>query len=451
MKLILIVVLVVVSNAKRVGGDDEEGGIDRWLLLGENNESPQRSDGPDAWTSDRRNAAIWCTGDSEEDSIYVYGGKSPTADLRLNELWKYEVPTHRWLWLADPPFPLSTDGGQGGRSGMAYWSDSEGSTFWLYGGRNDGNPQHDSFDDLWSYDRFTRKWTKHEATGAGGPGPQYGALFWFHQNSQTFYILGGSGGGNSSSSSSLWSLEMDGALVWNNLGPLGNLPPGLNDAYASVLGEKGLVYIFGGQDANGMYLDDFYELDLTRMELKKKPTGPSARGDHIMWFNGAQDKLYVFGGRNKDTGVLFGDTWSFDLTTEEWTQLEDENDSPAPRWGATICEGHDEVLLFGGATLSSSSTTNGESDAAGYNDVWKYGNVYEERGTGALAVFFQQLKADQNLAASSLAAAMSTLIFTGLLATGIILWIKRCRDKRANFEQTPLAPSASHTVGNDIF
>jgi hypothetical protein len=68
-------------------------------------------------------------------------------------------------------------------------------------------------------------------------------------------------------------------------------------------------------------------------------------------YNASTSTVYVFGGRDPDSGVYLNDLWSFDGTT--WTE-ETQNNRIAPRAGATMtynpCDG--TLWLFGGFTGS---------------------------------------------------------------------------------------------------
>lgn len=74
---------------------------------------------------------------------------------------------------------------------------------------------------------------------------------------------------------------------------------------------KNYIYIFGGVDSAGHYLDDFlqYDINLRAFTAIKLKTKPCARACHAACLLG--DFMYIYGGT--DGSHTLDDLWRFDL------------------------------------------------------------------------------------------------------------------------------------------
>lgn len=80
---------------------------------------------------------------------------------------------------------------------------------------------------------------------------------------------------------------------------------------------------------------------------------PPTRWEHELAFINGTDKVLLFGGRNTKDHTL-GDTWIYDLSDNEWTEIFPE-DSPSSRdrFGLAPIWGTNKILLFGGSHFKS--------------------------------------------------------------------------------------------------
>src|SRR3989304_2582835 len=60
--------------------------------------------------------------------------------------------------------------------------------------------------------------------------------------------------------------------------------------------------------------------------------GPPGRWRHAIAYDAESDRVILFGG---DTGVPDGETWSYDLDRNAWSDM-DPVTSPSPRWGPGV-------------------------------------------------------------------------------------------------------------------
>jgi len=369
--------------------------LDKWHTLSADAE-PLYSDAPGAQPKGRRNAAAWCT---DNDEIYIFGGKDENA--RLSDLWRYEEASDRWIWIMNTPLRAL--------SGMAYWSSRSDQDLWIYGGRDDAG---NVYDDLWKYTRATRTWELQQFTG--GPGPRFGAAFWYRPVASSLYLYGGKSN-TSFVREDMWSLDVR-ALEWTLLKTT-NDPGAIDDAQAALSSSTGKAYIFGGEHQDDtLTTNALWELDLETITWNQLQSdgGPSAREDLVMWFDVSQHSLFIFGGKTNNR--VLGETWRYDIETSTWTETQTSETTPSPRWGTTVCtddEGY--AFLFGGTTLDQGHM---------HNDVWKYGQIYS-RPFGGL---FDNL--DRLTSSSLVAAGMSSFLVIGGLFALIFATICWCIQRK---------------------
>ncbi|MCX5970928.1 MAG: hypothetical protein NTV14_05420 [Coprothermobacterota bacterium] len=150
----------------------------------------------------------------------------------------------------------------------------------------------------------------------------------------------------------LWTLA-PGVSAWEPL-TADNPPSPRLECPLVFLGDSQTALIFGGVSSAGAVLDDTCLLDLPGKSWRalSPQAWPAARGGHSMVWAG--DRVILFGGRDSaehwDYQTL-NDTWSFNPTIGEWTQLDPINPPPARVYSAMSFDPQSgKVLLFGGFT-----------------------------------------------------------------------------------------------------
>ncbi|KAN0116220.1 hypothetical protein V8E52_006045 [Russula decolorans] len=146
-------------------------------------------------------------------------------------------------------------------------------------------------------------------------------------------------------------------IVVNGPGPSGRYYHAM-----TLVGSK--LFVFGGmspkRDLNDIWaldLNDIWALDLN--SLKSNPfwesyepalgnEKPPARAGHVSVTTG--DRIIIFGGR----GDLchFNDTWSFNISTRKWTELQCAGSIPSPRVHHAAVLVDDVMYVFGGLTAN---------------------------------------------------------------------------------------------------
>jgi len=125
------------------------------------------------------------------------------------------------------------------------------------------------------------------------------------------------------------------------------------------------VLLFGGAVYENHYtfFDDLWSYDPTTDTWTEVEygTGPSGRFNHMMAYVPDRHQLFLFGGWSVRDRI--GDTWTYDIDANEWTQLHPQ-DSPYPRSDAAIAydEDNEVIILYDGYC----------QDDGGRQDTWVY-------------------------------------------------------------------------------
>ncbi|ORY28504.1 hypothetical protein BCR39DRAFT_535012 [Naematelia encephala] len=115
-------------------------------------------------------------------------------------------------------------------------------------------------------------------------------------------------------------------------------------------------FVFGGQ-ADGAFMSDLWAYDIKQLsgdaqhtweKIQYTTPPPPPRTGHVLVSH--QGKLLLFGGT--DGNYHYNDTWSFDLSTGEWTELSCIGYIPVPREGHAAAVVDDVVYIFGGRDVN---------------------------------------------------------------------------------------------------
>jgi hypothetical protein len=293
----------------------------------------------------RRNASA--VFDTAHNRMVVFGGFSSTY---LNDIWAFDLSSNTWVNLTpasgSAPAPRLTP---------ASIYDPDGHRMVTWSGQGQGA----FFNDVWSFNLDTNTWSPF--TPAGGP-PQvrYGVGYtWDPLAKELVTFAGFTSLGRFDD---VWRFKPS-ASTWSNVSPgTGPLARCLHAACYDA--QKRRMIMYAGQNNSGP-LDDIWALDLsTNTWTDITPaTKPSARYFSPVVYDAANNRLTMFGGQG-----LIGfnsEVWVFDLWTKKWTQLAPSGTAPSQRGGsAAIYDGaHDRMLIFGG------------NDGSVRNDVWAVANL----------------------------------------------------------------------------
>jgi len=318
-------------------------------------------------------------------NLFIFGGvgrDSAGSIGYLNDIWKYELDTGFWTWVAgsntiNPIGSYGTKGEPnstnvpGGRHGSVCWKDGVGNV-WIFGGLGcDSSGFQGRLNDLWKYEPTSGLWvwmsgsdtrdqlgvygTKGEPNSSNVPGARYGGVGWADKYGN-FYLFGGEGYDSTH-------------IAFDKLNDLWKYEP-----------QSGLwTWISGSDlyDQGGVY------------GIKGEPNAanvPGARYFSAAWTDDS-GALWLFGGYGSDkngSGGWLNDLWEFDIALTQWTWRSgsstrgqsgvygikgepNSTDVPGGRCGSDCWEDNrGNLWLFGGLGYDYNDTT-------GYlNDSWKF-------------------------------------------------------------------------------
>jgi len=312
--------------------------INEWAWMGESSSAsgdgvygtlgtPSAGNFPGGRSGDLGTAASWA---DNNGNLWLFGGYglgSPGNQGFLNDLWKYNIATNQWTWMAGSSTVPGSNEGQpgvygtlgkpavgntpGGRGSASHWTDSNGN-LWLFGGYGyDANDKQYELNDLWEFNPSTNEWTWMGGSSTPGqlgvygtlgksaagntPGAREGAVSWTDNNGH-FWLFGGDHDYDDlwefSPSTNEWAW-MGGSSYENGVyGTLetpsaGNFPGGRSGylgTSASWTDNNGNFWLFGGYGLDstgyGGYMNDLWEFQLvpTPTITSLSPTSTTAGG-----------------------------------------------------------------------------------------------------------------------------------------------------------------------------
>jgi hypothetical protein len=209
----------------------------------------------------------------------------------------------------------------------------------LFGGYNGAY-----YNDTWVYDVSDDTWTDMVPIG-DRPSPRHSGALAPIFGTDSVILFGGSTLSGLSNETWIYSFNSN---VWARFFPF-PAPVAMEYHEMEMVYHDDKVMLFGGYDGTD-YLDDTWLFDFSdmRWDNSSPALGPSARKGHEMATIWGTKDILLFGGN--ESGIIeVGDTWLYNLTTNEWTDLDPPGGKPSPRRGqgmACIFE-TDHVLLFG--------------------------------------------------------------------------------------------------------
>ena len=228
----------------------------------------------------------------------------------------------------------------------------------LFGGRSGGQ----GFNDLWSFDLASERWT--EITAPGGPSSRWGHVAVFDSARGRLVVFSGQHSGGFLNDT--WVFDtLDNK--WREVASAGDGP---SQRYGSCAGydSKGdLFYISHGFTGEGRFDDTWaFDLDSERWEeVSSSGVRPLERCLHRCSFDSENGTLLLFGGQSNVTPVL-GDFWRYDPSVKAWDEISTQDGGPSPRYFSSLIGDPDSQrsLLFGGAIIGGRT-----------NDLWSYGQT----------------------------------------------------------------------------
>lgn len=287
--------------------------------------------------------------DAESDRVILFGGLTvgPPTLRASDETWAYDFNSNTWSLMQPPTSPSPRF-----MHAMAY--DAESDRVILFGGIFKAQPE------TWAYDFNADTWTN--MTPAVQPAGYVNSRMVYDSESDRIILFGGDTENtpiHQSPTDETWSYNFD-ANTWTQMNP---------SAFPSARMLHGMAYdgasdrliLFGGGDAVSDFGDTWaYDFDSDRWTLMSPPQAPSARHGPGMGYDALSDRAVLFGGI---TGS--DETWVYDFDNDTWSQTE-RGTGPAPRRTPNLAydEKSERIFLFGGVQPLTVDQF--------YGDTWSY-------------------------------------------------------------------------------
>jgi hypothetical protein len=287
----------------------------------------------------RRNASA--VFDPVENRMVVFGGWGSSY---LGDIWAFDLDTETWSDLTPPSGPAPAP-----RLTPASVYDPFEHRMLTWSGQGQGT----FFNDVWEFDLAGNAWALFSPTG-GPPNIRYGAGSTFDPVAR--HLVTFAGFTNMGRFHDVWRFDGGAAPTWSDVSPAtGPEERCLHSACYDAQSHRMIMY--GGQRSGP--LDDIWALDLDTNEWTDLTPAvkPSGRYFTALVYDAANHRATVFGGLGLSSS---NETWVFDLWTNAWTLLSPSGTPPSARYGsAGIYDGaNDRMIVFGGF------------DTAVRNDVW---------------------------------------------------------------------------------
>ena len=291
--------------------------------------------------------------DTANGVVVLFGGWN-SANETFNDTWTFDSTLDTWTDAA----PAGTLPAARAQHQMVY--DPINGKVIMFGGilQSDG----DQLNDTWAYDTAGMTWTELNPTGTVPPNRSSFAMV-YDDAEQKVILFGGWSKDTSTHLNDIWIYDYV-ANTWTAVTSTGEAPPargGHSMAYDPV---EDKVVLFGGTDSN-TYFDDTWVFDFatsTWTQVTAALEIPNARAGHRMAYDPSSANVVLFGGW--DGTAYFNDTWTFNVATSTWTNLNLIN-APSARDSSSLVydAATNELILFGGFV-------GGTSEA---QDTWAYG------------------------------------------------------------------------------
>ncbi|MCA9923644.1 MAG: hypothetical protein KC421_14800 [Anaerolineales bacterium] len=236
-----------------------------------------------------------------------------------------------------------------GEYAMAY--DNSRDVTVLYGGNGSGWPYENS---TWEFNGSNWTLVNTQLLNA-----VYGMAMVYDSSRNQIILFGGSDSADTALAET-WEYDIN---DWEPLSPTTSPPARTNHTLVYDANQNKTI-LFGGNDGTTYFNDmwTFDGADWDPVTIYGDP--PAARTLHGMAYNPDDNKLYLFGGRDS-SGNELADLWSFDPTTNIWTDITAAGPSARQAHSLVYDTVQQALILVGGVSDSGDTT---------YNDTWHYDN-----------------------------------------------------------------------------
>ncbi|MBT6489030.1 MAG: hypothetical protein HOK97_04660, partial [Deltaproteobacteria bacterium] len=240
----------------------------------------------------------------------------------------------------------------------------------LFSGEN-SNLQDNQF---WEYDVDTKRWSSQQSPLA--PTGRSGAMLVYDSIREVLVFFGGTTNSNVNDVEAFYADTWEYTLsksTWTKIIPT-TAPSARALSFAEFDESSGRVILFGGvttkeDQSDNISLNDTWAYDTSTQDWTQltTDTAPSPRHAGTMRINPSTKKMFLFGGETKagdgTTTITFqDDLWIFDPQTTNWEEVSQTNTPGAVgSFGMVYNSERERLVLFGGRTGFGSMTATGPS------------------------------------------------------------------------------------------
>jgi hypothetical protein len=266
---------------------------------------------------------------------YLFGGRD--GSRVEDDLWAFDLATDAWRPI-DP-----ANGGPTARFGHeAVWVEGLGLVVWA----GQAGPTT-FFDDLWTYDPATNRWTALPGDGER-PLARYGSCAALGPDGRLWISHGFTEDGTRFADTRAYHFE---TRRWSDETPAGRAP--VNRCLHGCWWTDGELALYAGQTTGVQALGDLWTLaDAgTATAAWARSDGPLPDDRNLYAFTRHGDSIVVFGGRGLGS-AYHRDAFTIDAATLAIEAITPLGSQPRARSGATLIDdpAGGRVLLFGGRT-----------------------------------------------------------------------------------------------------
>lgn len=299
-------------------------------------------------------------------NLWLFGGAGDDINSNigtLNDLWKYNIATNEWTWMAGSTtcnnvgsygtilVPSSTNNPPSRNETNASWVDDNGN-LWIFGGVKNGG----GFSDLWEYDITINEWV------------------WMNGPNIT-----------------------NQPAVYGTIGvPNPNNNPGARNCYAKWKDSNGNFWLFAGAGINGI-LNDLWRYNPVTNEwtwmsgpnisnnsgipgtqcIADSSNIPASRFENRAIWTRPCDNFVNFGG-GTNASNFYNDLWNYSVTTNKWTWMSGSiNLNPIGNYGTILVSSPTNVPTCRMGSLGWTDNSGnlwmfGGRGIGDLNDMWRF-------------------------------------------------------------------------------
>lgn len=296
----------------------------------------------DKW--EQKTPAVAPSARVEFDLVYVPGtnkavlfGGEVHGSIYYNDTWVYDFDTEAWVEKNPALVPPA-------RSYQSMVYDPSSGKVVMFGGKG----YYGEYNDTWLYDLNTNTWTEVEASG--DITARLATAMVYNTQREKVVLVGGLSYALGTYHTEFWEFDTQ-TSSWTNLTQTNTGTGPVGVGFEVVYDQKNdLIISYGGFDGDHhgkTYVWDYGTMSWKDLAVTNQPPA-------MAWFGMVYDPkstlTIVFGGFNGDTSTYSNSTWSFNSTSNVWTEL-DLNHSLTARISRIMAMNTDtsSVLLFGGS------------------------------------------------------------------------------------------------------